>query len=328
MGRHDHFHQKENGEIRKTVKRWFVFTVHVTADTDYELPVAFSLTRASKNEMPVMRKLLRSIERHRPHILEKAELFSGNRGYDDGKLIETLWRGRHIKKEGKSVEGRIDERATRISLSTGKVEELFRKLVVERMQDWMTLADERLAGTGIDVFMCPGNDDIFEIDDVIKASTSITFADGNKVMVKDFEMISSSWSNPTPWDTERECSEEELEEKLEGLAAQVEHPEKAFFNFHVPPYDTLIDQAPKLSKDLIPSTDETIPAGSKAVSAVINRHQPLLGLHGHIHESRGVVKLGRTQCFNPGSEYSEGILRGVILMLKKDKLKDFMFISG
>lgn len=233
-----------------------------------------------------------------------------------------------LMKEGKTVAGRIDERATKLSLSTGKVDEMFRARVTERMQDWMTLADERLAGLGIDVFMCPGNDDIFEIDDIIKASNSITFADDNKVMVKDFEMISSSWSNPTPWDTERECSEEELEEKLEGLAAQVDHPEKAFFNFHVPPYDTLIDQAPKLSKDLIPSTDETIAAGSKAVSAVIKKYQPMMGLHGHIHESRGVIKLGKTQCFNPGSEYSEGILRGIILMLKKDKLKDFMFISG
>ncbi|MBN2050641.1 MAG: metallophosphoesterase [Spirochaetales bacterium] len=233
-----------------------------------------------------------------------------------------------LKKEGKTIEGRIDERATKLSLSTGKVEDVFRTKVNERMRDWMALADERLAGTGIDVFMCPGNDDIMEIDDIIRGSESIVFADDNKVMVKDYEMISSSWSNPTPWDTERECSEEDLEAKLEVLAAQVDRPETSFFNFHVPPYDTLIDQAPKLSKDLIPSTDETIPAGSKAVSAVIMKHQPLLGLHGHIHESRGVVKLGRTQCFNPGSEYSEGILRGVILMLKKEKLKDFMFISG
>ncbi|MCF7949900.1 MAG: transposase [Spirochaetia bacterium] len=96
-GRHDHFHQKESGEIQKTVKRWFGFTVHVIADTDYELPVAFSLTRASRNEMPVMRKLIRALEQHRPHILERAELFSADRGYDDGKLIEQLWRVHHIK---------------------------------------------------------------------------------------------------------------------------------------------------------------------------------------------------------------------------------------
>ena len=96
-GCHDHFHQKESGEIQKTVKRWFGFTVHVIADTDYELPVAFSLTRASRNEMPVMRKLIRAIELHRPHILERAELFSADRGYDDGKLIEQLWRDHHIK---------------------------------------------------------------------------------------------------------------------------------------------------------------------------------------------------------------------------------------
>ena len=96
-GRHDHFHQKESGEIQKTVKKWFGFTVHVIADTDYELPVAFSLTRASRNEMPVMRKLIRALDHHRPHILKQAEFFSADRGYDDGTLIEKLWEGHHIK---------------------------------------------------------------------------------------------------------------------------------------------------------------------------------------------------------------------------------------
>lgn len=96
-GCHEHFHQKENGELRKSVKKWFGFTVHVIADSDYELPVAFCLTRASKNEMPVMRKLIGALEHHRPHILRQAEFFSADRGYDDGKLIEKLWRGHHIK---------------------------------------------------------------------------------------------------------------------------------------------------------------------------------------------------------------------------------------
>lgn len=102
----------------------------------------------------------------------------------------------------------------------------------------------------------------------------------------------------------------------------------AIFNFHIPPYDTLLDQAPKLSDKLVPSTDETIPAGSKAVLDAIKKYQPMLGLHGHIHESRGIVKIGQTICLNPGSEYSEGILRGVLVMIKKNKVKDFMFVSG
>jgi len=169
--------------------------------------------------------------------------------------------------------------------------------------------------------MAAGNDDLMEVDPVIDNATTIVNADLKKVMVQDYEMITLSWSNPTPWDTEREYPEETLETKIDELAGQVENMETAIFNLHVPPYDTQIDQAPKLSDRLVPSTDEAIPAGSKAVLAAINKYQPMLGLHGHIHESRGIQKIGRTLCINPGSEYSEGILRGVIVILKKNKIK-------
>lgn len=233
-----------------------------------------------------------------------------------------------LKAEGKTIEGRIDERAAKISLSAGKIDELFRKLVVERFQSWMDLADERLKGSGIDVYMAAGNDDLMEVDPVIDGATTIVNADLKKLMVKDYEMITLSWSNPTPWDTEREYPEETLAAKIDELAGQIENMETSIFNLHVPPYDTQIDQAPKLSDKLVPSTDESIPAGSKAVLEAIEKYQPMLGLHGHIHESRGIQKIGRTLCINPGSEYSEGILRGVIVILKKNKIKDYMFVSG
>jgi Icc-related predicted phosphoesterase len=233
-----------------------------------------------------------------------------------------------LRAEGKTIEGRIDERATKISLSAGKIDSLFEKLVTERLQHWMELAEQRLNGKDIDLFMTAGNDDLLAVDDVIDKSSVFVNSDLKKVFVKDHEMISLSWSNPTPWDTARECSEEELEEKIEGMASQVEDMSTAIFNFHIPPYDTLLDQAPKLSDKLVPSTDETIPAGSKAVLEAIKKYQPMVGLHGHIHESRGIVKMGETICLNPGSEYSEGILRGVLVMIKKNKLKDYMFVSG
>ena len=233
-----------------------------------------------------------------------------------------------LRAEGKTIEGRIDERATKISLSAGKIDSLFEKLALERLQHWMELAEERLKGKNIAGFMTAGNDDLLAVDSVIDNSSVFVNPDLKKVFVKEYEMISLSWSNPTPWDTSRECSEEELEEKIEGMASQVEDMNTAIFNFHIPPYDTLLDQAPKLSDKLVPSTDETIPAGSKAVLDAIKKYQPMLGLHGHIHESRGIVKIGQTICLNPGSEYSEGILRGVLVMIKKNKVKDFMFVSG
>jgi hypothetical protein len=242
--------------------------------------------------------------------------------YTDPEEMEEL------KAEGKSIEGRIDERAANIALGAGKIEELFKIAVLDRMTHWMELADERLDGSGLDVFMAAGNDDLMEVDAVIDSSSSIVNADNKVVDIKGYEMITLSWSNPTPWDTERECSEEELDNKIAALTSQVQNMETAIFNFHVPPHDTLLDQAPKLSDKLVPSTEKSVATGSTAVLNAIKQHQPLLGLHGHIHESKGVQKIGRTTCLNPGSEYSEGILDGVIVALKKKKVKNFMFVSG
>ena len=233
-----------------------------------------------------------------------------------------------LKAEGKTIKGRIDERAAKIHLVKGKIEDLFQQLATERMKNWIRLAEERLGASNIKMFMVPGNDDLLEIDEVLDSSTYVINADNKKVDVKGHEMITLSWSNPTPWDTPRECSEEELERKIDKLASQIEDMESAIFNFHVPPYGTILDEAPALSKDLVPSLGKTVSAGSKAILNAIKKYQPLLGLHGHIHESRGVQKIGRTVCLNPGSEYTEGILRGVIVFLEKKKVKDFMFTSG
>jgi len=65
-----------------------------------------------------------------------------------------------------------------------------------------------------------------------------------------------------------------------------------------------------------------------AVREAIEKYKPLLGLHGHIHESRGVVNIGRTLCINPGSEYGEGIIRGAIVDLAKDKVLSYQLTSG
>jgi len=233
-----------------------------------------------------------------------------------------------LKAEGKTIEGRIDEQSAGISLGGDKVEKLFTRLVTERLSEWMRLAEQRLKGTGIKLYISPGNDDLPEVSEVLNSSTYAVNAEERKVYVNDHEMITLSWSNPTPWDTPRETTEEELAKKIDTLASQIEDMKSAIFNFHVPPYGTHLDQAPKLSKDLRPSIDETISVGSKAVLEAIKRYQPLLGLHSHIHESRGVEKIGRTQCINPGSEYTEGILRGVIVILEKYKVSNYLFTSG
>jgi len=207
-------------------------------------------------------------------------------------------------------------------------DELFNRLMVERLKGWMELADERLAGSRFQVYVAPGNDDHFEVDGVLSSSSTIVNANDRVVMVGEHEMATFAWTNPTPWDTPREKPDEELEPMLEALVSQVKDKSKAIFNFHAPPYGYALDLAPKLTADLVQAADDRIHVGSKAVTRMIEKYQPLLGLHGHIHESRGAQKIKRTTIVNPGSEYSEGILRGVVLILQKGKLKDYVFTAG
>jgi Icc-related predicted phosphoesterase len=209
-----------------------------------------------------------------------------------------------------------------------KVDALFKQLMMARLKEWITLADERLAGTSYKVYMAAGNDDHFEVDKVIEDSKVIVNCNGKNVPVGDHEMITFSWANPTPWNTPREKSDEELEPMLEELCALVKDKSNAIFNFHAPPYGYALDLAPKLDENLVQAADEKIHVGSRAVAKMIEKYQPLIGLHGHIHESRGAQKSKRTLLINPGSEYSEGILKGAIVMLEKGKVKDYVFTSG
>jgi len=209
-----------------------------------------------------------------------------------------------------------------------KVDALFKQLMMTRLQEWIALADERLASTSFKVYMAPGNDDHFEVDQIISDSKVIVNCNNRNVMVGDHEMVTYSWANPTPWNTPREKTDEELEPMLEELISKVNDKSNAIFNFHAPPYGFALDLAPELSKDLVQAADRKIHVGSHAIAKMIEKYQPLIGLHGHIHESRGAQKIRRTLIINPGSEYSEGILKGVVIVLDKGKVKDYVFTSG
>lgn len=209
-----------------------------------------------------------------------------------------------------------------------KLDVLFKELMLQRLKEWVSLADERLKGTTYKVYMAPGNDDYFEVDKIIEDSVGIVNCNSKNVMVGDHEMITFSYTNPTPWDTPREKPDEELEPMLEELVATVKDKSNAIFNFHAPPYGFALDLAPELDENLTQAADRKIHVGSRAVAKMIEKYQPLLGLHGHIHESRGVQKIHKTTIINPGSEYSEGILKGVVIMLEKGKVKDYIFTNG
>jgi len=224
--------------------------------------------------------------------------------------------------------------AEEIQADKERVEALFSQLMCDSVSSWVRLAEERLKGSGVKCFISPGNDDTFAIDSIIQSSDYVLCPEGKVATIDDeHEMISCGYSNMTPWKCPRDIPEEELSQKIEGMVSQVHDKERCIFNLHCPPYNTTLDQAPKLDKDLNPSVQpgggfEMAPAGSTAVRDTIQKHQPMLALHGHIHESRGTFKISRTLCMNPGSEYAERILRGVLLDIDGNRVKDFMFTSG
>ena len=212
-----------------------------------------------------------------------------------------------------------------------RVDRLFKDLMLQGIERWMNIADDRLRGKRVKCFVCPGNDDQLEIDRIIEKSESVALAAERLVMVNgDHEMISLGWTNPTPWNTFRECSEEEMRKKIEALVANVRNMKTSIFNFHAPPYGSQLDEAPELDENLRPKYGgrTTIRVGSTSVRDAIRRFQPLLGLHGHIHESNGDCQIGRTVCINPGSSYGQGTLLGAVVNLDKKGLKNFFTTFG
>ncbi len=207
----------------------------------------------------------------------------------------------------------------------------FREVMLAGVERWMNLAAEKLAGTGVRCFVSPGNDDEFEVDDVIRKASAVELGEGRHIEIDGFTMISSGWSNATPWKTHREESEDKLTERIDAMAKQVPEMSKAIFNLHCPPYGSGLDEAPAIDADLrlLHGGRALRPVGSTAVRAAIDRYQPLLSLHGHIHESKGAVKLGKTLAINPGSAYEEGMLMAAIIQLDAKKgIKSYQLVNG
>jgi uncharacterized protein len=211
-------------------------------------------------------------------------------------------------------------------------EALFHELIRERLEEWIEYARPRLAEQGVKCFAAPGNDDAFFIDELFADSDAIELLEGRVVDVDGIEMLTTGWSNETPWKTERETSESELRTMIMKMIDRLERPENAIFNIHVPPHATALDQCPKLDENLRPVSSGGNPvmtsAGSTAVRELIEAHQPLLGLHGHIHEGRGIARIDRTVCVNPGSNYSEGVLNGSLIRLRQGEVRDVHLTQG
>jgi Icc-related predicted phosphoesterase len=219
-----------------------------------------------------------------------------------------------------------------------RIDTLFDVLAKERLADWVALAEERLEGTGVRAYLCGGNDDTDEVltaldeaprDRVVNAENRVVPIDDEHVLV------TVGNSTPTPWQTPRERTEPEIADVIEKVVAEVPDPSRAVFNFHCPPLDSSLDTCLKLDASVWPPTpviENRQPvyygAGSQAVTDALRRYQPTVGLHGHIHESRGMNRYGRTPAFNPGSEYGEGVLRGLIVAIRGGEVVGQQFTSG
>ena len=227
----------------------------------------------------------------------------------------------------------VDDREYRQLQDDAKyLDRSFRREIKAQVQAWCELAAERLEPS-VRCLITPGNDDPLEIDAVLKAAPRVECPEGELCDLGPVLVASCGDVTPTPWNTEREFPEEELGKRLAKMLDAVPAGRQVVANFHNPPYSSGLDFAAELDANLLPvirgGRPSIIPVGSKAVREAIKKYQPVAGLHGHIHESKGAQKIGRTMCLNPGSDYSADLLRGVIVDFAEDgSYLDFLFTTG
>jgi Icc-related predicted phosphoesterase len=216
--------------------------------------------------------------------------------------------------------------------AAGTLDGLFLKLISERLTRWLELADQRLRPRGIPLYLMLGNDDPPELAGLLDSAPWGTHCEGRQVLIGDHPMISWGYANTTPWHTCREMTDDELRAALARLAEGLADPTTAIFNIHPPPYGSGLDEAPVLDENFkvqaAAGQAKMSPVGSHAVRELLEQAQPLLGLHGHIHESAGFRKIGQTLAINPGSDYGSGMLNGVLLTLEPRKVKAYQFVRG
>lgn len=210
---------------------------------------------------------------------------------------------------------------------------LFRQLMRQTFRRWLELAEERLSPLGVPCPVILGNDDDPELIDCFAGLSTVRFVEEQVVdLPGGYQLLGLGYSTPTPWHTPRELPEEEIARRMTGALSRVADPGRLILNVHCPPYNSTLDLAPALNADLQIQKElgeaKMVPVGSRAVRAAIEQFQPLLGLHGHVHESRSAVRIGRTLAINPGSDYGEGVLRGAIINLQGDRVLSYQMVAA
>lgn len=239
---------------------------------------------------------------------------------------------RRVRSRGYYPFRTTDTQLAEFAAEPRKVDAFFHQQMLDVVEQWMRLADERLRGTHLRCFVCPGNDDGFEVDHVVQQARCVQLAEGTVVELGDgFRMISTGWSNITPWHTYRECNEDEMARKIAAMIEPGLDLPRTVFNFHCPPYGSNLDNAAEVDADLNvkDAGQSLVPVGSTAVRDAIRAYQPVLSLHGHIHESKGAARIGKTLALNPGSMYEQGVLQGAVVDLDKRKgIRTYTLTTG
>jgi uncharacterized protein len=219
------------------------------------------------------------------------------------------------------------------NITQSKCMELMGKAASRRLQSWLELAHDKLAPAGVDIIAIPGNDDPPFVDELLRDNGVMINADQRLVKVRDHLQVAGlGCSTPTPWDTYREKSDGEIADLLATTLEGVDPHLPLIFHVHVPPFGSGLDSCPVLDEELRPVIGSggplIAPVGSKAVYKAIQEYLPVLGLFGHIHEARGCIKIKKTLCANPGSEFAQGKLMGFLAAIKGNKVSDWLLTEG
>ncbi|HYM51441.1 MAG TPA: hypothetical protein VET65_12845 [Candidatus Limnocylindrales bacterium] len=225
------------------------------------------------------------------------------------------------------------EEAEGLRADPAALETRFTQEIESRVEAWMEMAAERMAGSSVPIFVVPGNDDPYTIDPILARSQYVRNVDGAVVdLPGGLQVIGSGKSNPTPWRTPREVPDDEFGAEVTRLADEARDPRRTVFLIHCPPYGSGLDTAPLLDRTLRPTATAGDllrgPVGSTGVRKAVEEFRPLLSLHGHIHESGGEVKIRQTLCLNPGSEAAYGILRGYLVDVSSNGIERAFRVEG
>lgn len=140
------------------------------------------------------------------------------------------------------------------------------------------------------IIAIPGNCDPQDTTDAINNSQAQN-AHKENIKIENIIITGFGGSNPTPFDTPTEYTDEELYTQLDTLIkqTQVEKENIHILLTHAPPLNTKADEIP-----------DGAHVGSEAVRKIIEKYQPDINLCGHIHEAKSIDKIGKTTILNPG----------------------------